>query len=79
MQLYLDRLISLEDAVRLLKKRTKMYAKRQLTWFKKEPDINWVDVTGVTDAEEMLKRVLNQVEIIGELLYVKEKAKNHPK
>ncbi len=78
MLLYLNGSLTMEDAVRLLKKRTKMYAKRQLTWFKKEPDINWVDITGVTDAEEMLKRVLNQVEIIGELLYVKEKAKNHP-
>ncbi len=63
MQLYLDRLISLEDAVRLLKKRTKMYAKRQLTWFKKEPDINWVDVTGIMDAKEIFTKVLNQVEI----------------
>ena len=64
MQLYLDRLISLEDAVRLLKKRTKMYAKRQFTWFKKEPDINWVDVTGIMDAKEIFTKVLNQVEIL---------------
>lgn len=64
MRLYLDRLISLEDAVRLLKKRTKMYAKRQLTWFKKEPDINWVDVTGIMDAKEIFTKVLNQVEIL---------------
>jgi len=27
----------LEEAVRLIKKHTKMYAKRQMTWFKKEP------------------------------------------
>lgn len=49
--------ISLEEAIRLIKKRTKMYAKRQFTWFKKEDSINWIDVTGVRDAEEILGRI----------------------
>ncbi len=73
MQLYLNGSISMENAVRLLKKRTKMYAKRQVTWFKKEPDINWVDVTGLMNADEIFKKVLNEVAILRELLYVKEK------
>lgn len=76
MQLYLDGLISFEDAVRLLKKRTKMYAKRQFTWFKKEPDINWVDVTGIMNADEIIAKVLKHIEILRELLYLKAKCKN---
>jgi tRNA dimethylallyltransferase len=41
---YLERKISLSEAVDLIKKNTRNYAKRQLTWFKKEKDITWFDV-----------------------------------
>jgi tRNA dimethylallyltransferase len=30
-----------EEAVRLLKRNSRRYSKRQLTWFKKDPDIQW--------------------------------------
>ncbi|MFQ5442427.1 MAG: tRNA (adenosine(37)-N6)-dimethylallyltransferase MiaA [Thermodesulfobacteriota bacterium] len=33
--------ISLEEAARLIKRNTRRYAKRQLTWFKKYPEIKW--------------------------------------
>jgi tRNA A37 N6-isopentenylltransferase MiaA len=32
--------------VRLIKKHTREYAKRQLIYFKREPDVHWIDVTG---------------------------------
>lgn len=38
---YLDNLYSLEDALELLKKNTRNYAKRQLTWFRKNDEIKW--------------------------------------
>ena len=38
---YLDNLYSLDEASELLKKNTRHYAKRQLTWFRKNPDIKW--------------------------------------
>lgn len=68
MQLYLNGSVSIEDAIKLLKKRTKRYAKRQFTWFKKEPDVNWVDITGIMDAKKIFVKVINQVEILNELL-----------
>lgn len=40
--------ISYEEAIRLWKQRTRNYAKRQETWFKKEPGITWIDVTDRT-------------------------------
>ncbi|MCX7793516.1 MAG: tRNA (adenosine(37)-N6)-dimethylallyltransferase MiaA [Thermodesulfovibrionales bacterium] len=55
---YLKGEISLQEAIRLIKKRTKLYAKRQFTWFKKEPDITWIDVTGIREPEEILARIL---------------------
>ena len=38
---YLDNKYSLEEGLDLLKKNTRNYAKRQLTWFRKNPEIEW--------------------------------------
>ena len=38
---YFDGKISLEKAVELIKRNTRRYAKRQLTWFRKDPEIKW--------------------------------------
>lgn len=38
--------LSLEDAVRLIQRDTRRYAKRQLTWFKKVKSIIWLDSSG---------------------------------
>lgn len=34
---------SLEEAVRLIKRDTRRYAKRQLTWFNRDPEIKWIE------------------------------------
>lgn len=34
--------ISLPEAVELIKRDTRRYAKRQLTWYKKDPRVNWI-------------------------------------
>lgn len=38
---YLDGIMPLEESVELLKKNTRNYAKRQLTWFRRNSDIKW--------------------------------------
>lgn len=43
---YLQGRMSLEEAARLIKQNTKHYAKRQLTWFRKERDITWFGIPG---------------------------------
>lgn len=40
---YLDGEISLEEAKELIKRNTRHFAKRQLTWFKREQGVIWVD------------------------------------
>lgn len=40
---YLEGEIPLEEAVRLLKRDTRHFAKRQITWFRREKDVIWVD------------------------------------
>ena len=40
---YLDHTCTLEEAVYILKRDTRHFAKRQLTWFKREKDVIWVN------------------------------------
>lgn len=42
---YIDNETSLEDAIDTIKKRTRNFAKRQLTWFKKDPNVRWYDIS----------------------------------
>ena len=41
---YFDGNINLEDAINLIKQRSRHYAKRQYTWFNNQMDIKWFDV-----------------------------------
>ncbi len=38
---YLDDEISREKAIELIKRNTRRYARKQLTWFRKEPEMHW--------------------------------------
>lgn len=50
---YLEDKISLERAVELIKRNTRRYAKRQLTWFRKDERIKWLDVNAKKDLEKI--------------------------
>ncbi|MGN0158034.1 MAG: tRNA (adenosine(37)-N6)-dimethylallyltransferase MiaA [Brotaphodocola sp.] len=41
---YLDGIYTLEEAVYILKRDTRHFAKRQLTWFKRERDVRWLEL-----------------------------------
>jgi tRNA dimethylallyltransferase len=41
----------LAPAVEAIKRATRRYAKRQLTWFRGDPRVTWLDVTGVSVAQ----------------------------
>jgi tRNA dimethylallyltransferase len=45
-----------EEAVRTLKRDTRRYAKRQLTWFKAVPDIVWLSPQDIRRAEALIRR-----------------------
>lgn len=40
---YIKGEIDLQEALNILKRNTRRYAKRQLTWFRRYDDINWID------------------------------------
>ena len=53
----------LEEAIYLIKRDTRHFAKRQLTWFRRERDVTWVDRTAFAGKEdEMLAFMLEKVE-----------------
>ncbi len=47
-----------EEAIRLLKRNSRRYAKRQLTWFKRDPDVQWFDPE---NEEAILDYIKNQM------------------
>ena len=50
---HLDGKISLEEAIQQIKLHTRQYAKRQMTWFRKDPEFTWYDARTVS-VEEVL-------------------------
>ncbi len=65
---YLDGEISYEEAVYILKRDTRHFAKRQLTWFKREPDVIWLNKPDFAyDDQKILtymKQILQEKQII---------------
>lgn len=49
---------SYNEAVRLLKRDTRHFAKRQMTWFRKEPSIHWLQVDKAESSGQVADRVL---------------------
>lgn len=56
---YLENKLSKEEMIETLKKETRHYAKRQLTWFRKYKEIIWID--GQNDVSSNLKIIMEQM------------------
>lgn len=61
---YLEGRVSLEEAIEVLKRETRRYAKRQLTWFRAQKDMAWVNVDEFESYNALVKWCL---------AYIKEK------
>lgn len=56
---YLEGELSFSEAVRILKRDTRHFAKRQLTWFRRERDVIWLNQPDFQyDQERILERIL---------------------
>ena len=60
--LYLDGQLSLEAASELIKKRTRHFAKRQMTWFKRMPYIRWYEKDDFVTEDELASAVIQDIE-----------------
>ena len=58
---YLDGRISLEEAVEIIKRDTRHFAKRQITWFKREKDVCWIDKSQLDNREDLVLETMLSV------------------
>ncbi|OQX53629.1 MAG: tRNA (adenosine(37)-N6)-dimethylallyltransferase MiaA [Candidatus Omnitrophica bacterium 4484_213] len=58
---YLDGKYSLDEAKDLIKKNTRHFVKHQLTWFRRDKEINWIDVKG-KDKNEIAEEVRGKID-----------------
>ena len=59
---YLDGGCTLEEAVYILKRDTRHFAKRQITWFKREKDVTWMNYPDYNNSQaEMLDAMLKMI------------------
>ncbi len=56
---FLDGKISLDRAIELIKRNTRRYAKRQLTWFRRDERIKWINVGESTEIPALAESVIN--------------------
>lgn len=59
---YLKGEYSLEDAIYILKRDTRHFAKRQLTWFRREKCVTWVDKNRFDSEDKMLTYMLQRLQ-----------------
>ena len=60
---YLSGEIPLEEAVYILKRDTRHFAKRQITWFKRERDVRWLELEQFqNDRKKVLEHILDEIE-----------------
>ncbi|MBR2714893.1 MAG: tRNA (adenosine(37)-N6)-dimethylallyltransferase MiaA [Ruminococcus sp.] len=66
---YIKGVASLDECIENLKMQTRRYAKRQLTWFRKDSDINWMYIDTLNNTElidnsaKLIKKVLFNEEV----------------
>lgn len=66
---YLNGACTLEEAVETIKKETRHFAKRQLTWFRREKEVTWVDKADFPDKDALTEYLLQDFQkYIGDFL-----------
>jgi tRNA dimethylallyltransferase len=58
---YLDGEFSLGRAIELIKRNTRHYAKRQLTWFRKDERIQWFDISDLDELNPIAKKIIQSL------------------
>ena len=58
---FLNKEISKEEMIDKIKQESRRYAKRQLTWFRKNKEIIWLD--GLADRQKNIDLIINKAEL----------------
>jgi len=58
---YFDGKISLDEAVNLIQQNTRRYAKRQMTWFKRQADMHWINLADVKNIIPTIEQLMSRL------------------
>jgi tRNA dimethylallyltransferase len=56
--MYLEEEISLDESIALIKQKSRNYAKRQLTWFRRDERIKWMNLDDYSNLEKLSKDII---------------------
>ena len=56
---YLENQYSLERAIHLIQQNTRRFAKRQMTWFRKDEEIKWLEASDLNSANRMVMEMFD--------------------
>lgn len=56
--MYLEEEISLDESIALIKQKSRNYAKRQLTWFRRDQRIKWMNLDDYSNLEQLSKDII---------------------
>ena len=59
--MYLEGNITLEESINLIKQKSRNYAKRQITWFRRDERFKWVDIDEFPDFNSLKNYVLDYI------------------
>lgn len=59
---YLDNKCTIEETKEIIKQSSRRYAKRQLTWFRRDENIHWYEVDKYASIGELVKNIINYIE-----------------
>ena len=62
---YLSGTYTRDQAIALLKRNTRRFAKRQITWFRKDSRIIWIDVAGEDTKDVVVRTILKKLDTCG--------------
>ncbi|MCC6600932.1 MAG: tRNA (adenosine(37)-N6)-dimethylallyltransferase MiaA, partial [Crocinitomicaceae bacterium] len=55
---FFDGTISRRVAIEKIKQHTRNFAKRQLTWWRRDQEINWIEMDGLPDPLLLIKNII---------------------
>lgn len=58
---YLDEDLTLDEAVNIIKQGSRNYAKRQLTWFRKDPRVNFINKDNFLNEENIVNKIVDDI------------------
>ena len=61
---YIEGEYSLDEAIEIIKRDSRRYAKRQITWFKRYKESKWFDLDKYDNSEILKEDILNYIENI---------------